>query len=57
MIEQEDLLDVALFVVKKMDKNTRIDLLMNLIPDNKKSKVLEDLGYEIKMQEGKNDKG
>lgn len=52
MIEQEDLLDVALFVVKKMDKNTKIDLLMNLIPDNKKTKVLQDLGYEIKIAGG-----
>lgn len=47
MIEQEDLLDVALFVVKKMNKNTRLDLLMNLIPDSKKTIILKDLGYEI----------
>lgn len=49
MIEQEDLLDVALFVVKKMNKNTRLDLLMNLIPDDKKTEVLKSLGYEIKI--------
>lgn len=48
MIEEEDLLDVALFIVKKMDKNTRLDLLINLIPDDKKTKVLEDLGYETR---------
>lgn len=49
---QEDLLDVALFVVKKMDGNTKLDLLMNLIPDDKKMKVLNALGYEIEIAGG-----
>ena len=44
---QEDLLDIALFVIKKMDRNTRLDLLMNLIPDSKKTIILKDLGYEV----------
>lgn len=47
MSKQEDLLDIALLVIKKMDKNTQLDLLMNLIPDNKKTIILKDLGYEI----------
>lgn len=46
-VTQEDLLDVALFVVKKMDKNTREDLLLNLVPDKKKEEVLRVLGYSI----------
>lgn len=48
MVTDEDLLDVALFVVKKMDKNSRLDLLLNLVPDNKKEEVLKVLGWRAK---------
>lgn len=45
-VTQEDLLDVALFIIKKMDKSTRLDLILNLVPDKNKIKVLEALGYK-----------
>lgn len=50
-MKQEELLDIALYVAKKMDKNTKLDLIMNLVPDKDKMKILEVLGFKIEKED------
>lgn len=46
-MNQEDLYQTVLFGAKKLNKDHRLDLILNLVPDDKKMVVLEALGYQI----------
>lgn len=46
-MNQEDLYQTVLFGAKKLNKDHKLDLILNLVPDDKIESVLNALGYKL----------